>query len=576
MAKRILWAFVLLSAVIGIAVAMDRMQVESQNRQVEMVFDLASAQQLAAVSDQELSQVLRALADAGVHSAAVLPRTVAEYGVAGRRIPDPIHGFWQDNHQYRELLSVQPVGFWEEDLEAVADAGLGVVPRIGNPPWDQEQMWEQAAVYDPHLVVFGGRQAPGYPDQLQQTAEKLAELGAYAGVVEFAAQQGIEAIAQSDRAVRVHGITAPEMRRLSPERVIARYMRAVRERNIRVLYLRGFVDEPADWDRTLQLVDTLSLSLTEEGYGLGFAAPFSQWSVSRAVLWTAWLGLAAATALFIGLWWVLPFPGELVLAGLVWIGIALVSLYDLRLAQTGAALAAAVIFPSLAVVRFPYLPGPRLRLMAETIAVSLAGALIVTVSLSDTDFMIKLSEFRGVKLMHVAPVAFAAVYGLFWRQVPVRRWALVVRRGEALWNQKVAVKHLILGAAAAGIGFVYLQRTGNFGLPVMEWEIQMREMLERVLLARPRSKELFLGHPALWLAGLSQGRWSWWLPLAAIGQLSLVNSFTHIHTPLLVSGLRTLYGLILGLILGWLLELIWKRTKGWWAYDRIVRLFRVR
>jgi hypothetical protein len=36
-----------------------------------------------------------------------------------------------------------------------------------------------------------------------------------------------------------------------------------------------------------------------------------------------------------------------------------------------------------------------------------------------------------------------------------------------------------------------------------------------------------------------------------IGQLSILNTFSHIHTPLLVSMWRTLLGLVLGFALGW-------------------------
>jgi hypothetical protein len=79
-----------------------------------------------------------------------------------------------------------------------------------------------------------------------------------------------------------------------------------------------------------------------------------------------------------------------------------------------------------------------------------------------------------------------------------------------------------------------------------------------LLVARPRTKEFLIGHPLL-VAALDQrlrGRKSlsgWLMVGAVIGQLSMVNTFSHIHTPLWVSGLRTGLGLVLGLAIGWVI-----------------------
>jgi len=40
--------------------------------------------------------------------------------------------------------------------------------------------------------------------------------------------------------------------------------------------------------------------------------------------------------------------------------------------------------------------------------VSLLGALFVVGTLSGTEFLVKMEEFRGVKLMHVLPIALVA------------------------------------------------------------------------------------------------------------------------------------------------------------------------
>ena len=57
------------------------------------------------------------------------------------------------------------------------------------------------------------------------------------------------------------------------------------------------------------------------------------------------------------------------------------------------------------------------------------------------------------------------------------------------------------------------------------------------------------------------------VPLAvigAVGQAGVINSFSHIHTPLQVVLLRTLYALIIGSILGTVPVLILKRVIRRW------------
>jgi hypothetical protein len=77
----------------------------------------------------------------------------------------------------------------------------------------------------------------------------------------------------------------------------------------------------------------------------------------------------------------------------------------------------------------------------------------------------------------------------------------------------------------------------------------MRAFLERVLFARPRTKEFLIGYPALWLLACLRNlrpvyRMVLWLS-ATIGFVTLVNSFCHLHTPLLFILLRFVNALAL-------------------------------
>jgi hypothetical protein len=77
------------------------------------------------------------------------------------------------------------------------------------------------------------------------------------------------------------------------------------------------------------------------------------------------------------------------------------------------------------------------------------------------------------------------------------------------------------------------------GIGVSGLEMTIRGLLDRLLPARPRFQEFLIGHPALILS-LYCGSWSACLGISAaavgaIGQVSLLNTFCHLHTPLAAS-----------------------------------------
>ena len=74
--------------------------------------------------------------------------------------------------------------------------------------------------------------------------------------------------------------------------------------------------------------------------------------------------------------------------------------------------------------------------------------------------------------------------------------------------------------------------------------------------ARPRSKELLIGHPAFMLAAMAWYRkWPTMMLfalvlVAAIGQGSMVETFAHMRTPVFMSFARGIGGIVLGGVLG--------------------------
>lgn len=480
-----------------------------------------------------------------------------------------------------EPLDAIGIGFDPGEVSAVRQAGLDVVLRPRDDPRSAEALsvvLAQIEVEKPLAVVFSGASVPGYPWLMDDVAGALQAAGAPFGLIEFAVQRGVEYLGKAAgyRVVRVHSIAPHELREgFSREAALDRWMRAARERRATLLYVRmpaggawdaggegGFAasDPQLRFEAYLDYVGELAQRLAGAGFALGppepVAPPPTYWpGVAAAVVgvaaaggWLAlelwgrravWVWLLAAAC--VGAFWLLWLKGYTVLA------------------RQGAALGAALVFPVLAVhlaSRRAAAAGAKTALQAfarglaafaAATGVTLAGAVFLVTLLGDVRFLVKLEEFRGVKAAHlIPPVAVAAVWARpYLRERTWKEWLdAPLKARDVLW-----------GVAAAALLAVYVLRTGNDGLPVPAVEDAFRRALEQVFVARPRTKEVLLGHPAL-LTGLAlrakgESKLSGALvALGSIGQVSILNTFAHAHTPLWVSGLRTAYGVLLGLSLG--------------------------
>jgi len=155
---------------------------------------------------------------------------------------------------------------------------------------------------------------------------------------------------------------------------------------------------------------------------------------------------------------------------------------------------------------------------------------------------------RGVKLQLLLP-AFISCVAL----LSLQEW-------KQLLESNLKVKHvLFIGGFLIGLIGLYLMRSGNFpALQVPDQERFLRDFLEKSLGVRPRFKEFLFGHPALilglYLLGSNNGPKKFFrdgrffICLGMIGQISIINTFFHFHSPLDAGILRTLHGCWLGIL----------------------------
>ena len=226
------------------------------------------------------------------------------------------------------------------------------------------------------------------------------------------------------------------------------------------------------------------------------------------------------------------------------------------------ALIAALTFP---VLGYTYLR-ERFASVGLATLVSLSGAALMVAIGSDRDSMLAIRPFAGVAAtLIVPPLLFVFHYALRFK--PAADWV------KAIWVYRPRVGDIVIFAVAfIALAVVYLRR-GNFPLiGVGSVEIAARDWLSNLFI-RPRFKEL-IGHP-LAVLGLINKEWPHWVRGAlltggVIAQASILNSFSHYHTPLLISLERSVVALALGLALGLILTPIIKllaQLINFWLQD---------
>jgi len=495
-----------------------------------------------------------------------------------------------------------PLGVFPEDSAVIRSHHLAVEARMRNfrevVPGGLEAFFAGLRRAGERLtLIFDGTQVLGYEQLIPQVAEQMKASGfAYGQIETFTArrrQRGDRELVQSvaPSVLRVFSLTPEELAVLTPEDARDKYVLAARERNVRILYVRPFLVTSAGEDQiqaNLNYIRSIREALERAGYRMGKAAPLPNVGIPAWLFMVLALGALAAAAMAVGEVAAIlarPVPARLLAAGVLAGGLgtlAVIAVRHVTLWSQLLALLAALAFPTLSLMGV--LPrngetggrahGPGARVVAGSVlavwavsAGSALGGVMVAALLSQWAFMLEIKGFLGVKLAHIVPVvliglmlaAADAPRGELWPRL--RAWA----RQPLLLEYGIIV--IVVGLAAV----FALGRTGNTGLPVLgALELKSRVILSHLVVARPRTKEYLIGHPFMVLAfALSSfGLRRWALPAAlvgAVGQVGLVNSFSHIHTPLVYVVLRTLYALVFGSAIGAVLVglLLWSRR--WWS-----------
>ncbi|MFA5595409.1 MAG: DUF5693 family protein [Trueperaceae bacterium] len=453
-----------------------------------------------------------------------------------------------------DITETLPAGPDQGELSLWSAAGFDIAYRPRNAPVQLQVLGD----FPPqaNYLIYAGTHVAGFPGDLTEVVDASQEF--LTAIIEGTPQNGMADISDKVPTVRLLSFNQDYVdRRLRPADLVDKYLLAVEERNVRLLYLRPYTtNELGDpVTNTEEMVRSLTAALTSQGYEVG---PLTRLGIEyETVPWlraVAALGILAALALlalrFPAPWGaavaVLLLLGSVAVAGPGWHALALV---------------AALIFPVLGFLTFK----ERLPALLYATVLSLAGALLLSAVGSEQATLLAIRPFAGVGLTLVVPPALFLV-GYMLR---FHRPAVWVKR---LWGAEVRVGHVAMGmVAVAALAVVILRRGNDPVIGVSQFELALRQLLGEFV-ARPRFKELF-GHPAAFLA-LTLPMWPTWLrgtllTAGVVAQASILNSFSHYHTPLLISLERTGVALAIGVLVGVVLLpialLATRLLRGWLA-----------
>lgn len=525
-----------------------------------------------------------------------------------RYLPNQVVSFVSGSNSYFIVNAPSAILDKRKDVQPQLDAVLGYDPRIldqvsgkgfeivlrpennKGAGVDYLQEYETiAAHYNVKYVIFSN-EVSGQPDHLQPMIDLINQHQLLLGIVEtseqlkYVEQPGLDQVmaATAYPVNRVYTTVNDDFVKTVDERYY-RWVRAVVDRGIRILYVSPFKDTKLDasqnLDNTINTIGQFHATMASKGFVLNEELqrlPSHSTTAGHRTTVSISLLLAGTLYLLNLTRWRLPIISVIIVTGaLLCVGINLFTGMDLTKVY---ALGAAVLYPALSsLLLLLYVRDHHghplwvqfLLGLAIVVGVNLLGAYTVIASLSDLRFIMNIKIFSGVKLAFFLPLLLFVVnyFSCFAgdESISLRMWKTL--------QEKPSYLILFLFMVAAAAGYYYLGRSGNnLGVGVSPLEIKIREILEMVFLARPRFKEIIIGYPALW-AGIylyNKYRQPFILFITGlavvVGSISMVNSFCHVFTAAFISAQRSLAGLLVGSIIGlatvlclWLLEIIIQR-----------------
>ncbi len=504
---------------------------------------------------------------------------------------------------YTSKLIKLGLGFDDEKIKSIRTGGLEVLPRPSNyNPWTTDKyiraLFDDFEIFEmiPPVFIFTGNEILGYPNYNYLVSEYMQNNGIKAGLIETAVQrQHLDQKALDDlargleyNAVRIFSVWPYIQERFKfynyegAEEIENTLYRAVTERNIRLIYFKPFKENRVsfitDFKEYKKMFDRFKDRISVHGITIGRSSILPPIRVRIAKQTLMGWGVIAVGVLLLSYLFNMTDRTRYVLLVLGMLIVpAVYIIMPIPMAKI-MALVATIVFPSLAMVWVCsecrkyfntvdkkhsllniIVVGVKVLLIATVI--SLIGGFFVAGMLSDTDFLLEIDIFRGVKFSQIIPIilygaTYLAYFGYKNKKKASDKPSLKLEDIKTLLLEDVKVIYVLLSVVVLVIGYIYIARTGHeTNVQPSTIEMIARNIMEEKLLARPRIKEFLIAFPALMMViyfAINKHNFLVFVAglVAVMGQASIVNTFSHLRTPVYLSIVRVVYSLSFGIVLG--------------------------
>ncbi|MDW5299287.1 MAG: DUF5693 family protein [Sedimentibacter sp.] len=508
------------------------------------------------------------------------------------------------------------IGYDEEKINLVKDAGLDVILRPINFSTYSEKLTEAYIAanekygLEPRMYILNGSEVLGYPDNEVSLLNYINEENISIVLIESATQrehleqEGLNDLVEDSGYNALRAFTMWDYIRErnkyynyeGAEEIENTMFRAITERNIRVIYFKPFFEEEGstkyltdaqEYERTFA---SLENRLSEHNIILGKAKSIQEFHIGAKRLAVLSFGITlAGVFLFIKMFNIkYKYADYLYLAALP---ATVLPLVMRSIAEKGFAFAAAVIFSSIAIyffmiqikeIYYSAKEYSKLQIMIRSaliltgaVAISLIGAVFVDAMLADVKYFLEMDIFRGVKLAQIIPFGiFMIMYLIYFINNEEKdQLKSAINAAVKILNKEVKIYYGIIAGIIGVVGYIYISRTGHeTNIQPSSIEMISRNFMEYVLLARPRTKEFLIAFPAIFAAVYAAGKKSEFFTAifmltSAIGTSSVINTFSHLRTPIYLSFARTIIALGFGIIIGCITVIIID-----WVYKLFVKV----
>ncbi|WP_461200869.1 DUF5693 family protein [Anoxybacillus sp. TBDG-1] len=464
-----------------------------------------------------------------------------------------------------------PLGYDEIKMAHLIEQGLMVVLRIPDARDMNEAsvrvLQQIETLKNEHIfkLLPTGEEVAGYPADVAKWGKRWKEAGYALLSTEFYEAKGLTTLAQAMDVdvVRLHSLNLEQRKQ---DEAVDVAVRAIKERNIRALFIRPYTSTETvqNIEKTAAVMKQIVQHMPSH-YTLGKSEPFVP--IERSPIATIGFIVGVTAFIFLAIRsLVSPLLAFVAAGGAFVLGLS-GTVLAIDLALKALALFVAIVTPIYAAKPSSVREGWRGTFMAygRAIAISFVGISWIVTMLYGNEYMAYVGEgFRGVKLVYVVPLVAMVVLVLpSLIQEPLLPFI------KRLWKQPITIGHVVLSMFILALLAYYVLRSGNTGT-ASAFELAARQKLEEWLYVRPRTKEFLLGFPAYLLAlfviNKQKKLGAILLIVGTIGWLSIINTFTHLHIPLFISFIRTMYSLGLGLLIGIVLIYVYE-----WVWKKVIR-----